>query len=325
MVVIRRRSAFTLIELLVVIAIIAILIALLLPAVQQAREAARRSQCKNNLKQIGLALHNYHDIHKLLPAANGLANGWGNNFWVPILPFADNSPLYKQWKFNGNDHGWHDSGINAAVQEGIKIAYMLCPSSPLPEGMNRFGASPTMPAGSYMAVSGAENLGAFNNTNNTTKSEDLSAGGWGVVSSAGMMTMNRCLNFKNCTDGLSSTLLLGEQSGFVFDTAGNKADVRAGATWGWVMGSHNSWGFNAVGGGGLTTIRYAPNSRVLNQNGCVAATEHCRANTPLTSAHSSSVHVLLGDGTVRSINNNINMVTLTYLAVRDDGKPTEGF
>ena len=99
----RRAHGFTLIELLVVIAIIAILIALLLPAVQQAREAARRTQCKNNLKQVGLALHNYHDVHKMFPMGafsaidddNGCDDdgyGWG----VMLLPYIDQAPLYQK-------------------------------------------------------------------------------------------------------------------------------------------------------------------------------------------------------------------------------------
>src|SRR6201986_212949 len=95
----RRRPGFTLIELLVVIAIIAILVALLLPAVQQAREAARRSQCQNNLKQMGLALHNYHDVYQLFPYGCTAQCSWGISFFVSILPYIDQSNVYNQINF----------------------------------------------------------------------------------------------------------------------------------------------------------------------------------------------------------------------------------
>ena len=104
-----RRKAFTLIELLVVIAIIAVLIALLLPAVQQARESARRTQCKNNFKQIGLALHNYHDTYLRFPNGHGIqalqggAEMFGHSQWVALLPYVDLAPLYSQWDFDVND------------------------------------------------------------------------------------------------------------------------------------------------------------------------------------------------------------------------------
>ena len=111
-----RWRGFTLIELLVVIAIIAVLIALLLPAVQQAREAARRTQCKNNLKQMGLALHNYHDVFNKFPIGsnNTQAGGWGCPLWTAVLPYVDEAPMYNKWDFIGqaNQVGWIDGGVH---------------------------------------------------------------------------------------------------------------------------------------------------------------------------------------------------------------------
>jgi prepilin-type N-terminal cleavage/methylation domain-containing protein len=124
----RRARAFTLIELLVVIAIIAILIALLLPAVQQAREAARRTQCKNNLKQIGLALHNYHDVARTFPPQavysywDGTANQPRHHTWISmILPYFDQAPLYNQIDFSAP--AWGQAHVT-----GNTLTAVICPS-----------------------------------------------------------------------------------------------------------------------------------------------------------------------------------------------------
>ena len=137
----RIQRGFTLIELLVVIAIIAILIALLLPAVQQAREAARRTQCRNNLKQVGLALHNYHDIYNTFPpgyTARNLqasvpamgANETGPGFaWsFAILPQMDGANIFSQVDTNGNSQ----DAANVAVVQDVVLSGMLCPSDPAP-------------------------------------------------------------------------------------------------------------------------------------------------------------------------------------------------
>ena len=314
-----RKKGFTLIELLVVIAIIAVLIALLLPAVQQAREAARRSQCKNNLKQIGLAVHNYHDNYIRFPG-NGMQTGWGRNWIVSILPYADQAPLFNMWVFNGTDSGWHDGAgaVNAANYENKQIAWMICPSSPLPTFMTRF-AQPTLPAACYFAVTGAANLGLYQPTVNTSWSQ--ASGDWGICSNAGLIINNGCKQMRDCTDGLSNTVVVGEISNWTFNATGvTKGDARPGATWGWAMGGNSGWGQLAVGGGGVTTIRYAPNSRSLGLEAVIHTTEHQRNNTPLNSAHVGGVHCLIGDGTVRFISDNINMNTLTYLCVADDGQ-----
>lgn len=137
----RRKSGFTLIELLVVIAIIAILVALLLPAVQQAREAARRAECKNKLKQIGIALHNYHEMARLFPA-NGVAGalnqaGGANQNWnawsglTMLLPYLDQDPLYRKidFDYHYNSNFTHQRGTNRSVTR-TRLPTFLCPSDP---------------------------------------------------------------------------------------------------------------------------------------------------------------------------------------------------
>ncbi len=118
----QRQRGFTLIELLVVIAIIAILIALLLPAVQQAREAARRTQCKNNLKQIGLSLHNYHDVYNSFPngTVSTSAGNWGISWWARVLPYVDQAPLYNQRIIN-----WNSEALIRAGRTGEQATILL--------------------------------------------------------------------------------------------------------------------------------------------------------------------------------------------------------
>jgi prepilin-type N-terminal cleavage/methylation domain-containing protein len=129
---VQRYAAFTLVELLVVIAIIGILIALLLPAVQAAREAARRSQCTNNLKQIGLALQNYHDQNQTFPFGVR-AQGWGPSFYVGLLPYMEQTALYQKYDMIGSNNGYlaGNSYLNSVVAN-VRLPALKCPSSPLP-------------------------------------------------------------------------------------------------------------------------------------------------------------------------------------------------
>ena len=123
-----RQAGFTLIELLVVIAIIAVLIALLLPAVQAAREAARRSQCVNNLKQFGIALHNYHDVIGSLPAGHQ-GTGWQDfGPQVMLLPYMEQAPLFNSFNFNNNLGGASPGTPALTTVQLTKLNVLLCPS-----------------------------------------------------------------------------------------------------------------------------------------------------------------------------------------------------
>lgn len=321
----RKRRAFTLIELLVVIAIIAILIALLLPAVQQAREAARRTQCKNNLKQIGLALHNYHDVYLQFPCPFGItalnAGGgerWGHSQWVALLPYMEQGNIYAQWNFNAADEGW--TGNQTLAQNAV-LPILKCPSSPLD------GKGPYMPVqlSHYFGISGAVPQGQFvdwtgvndQGTNNPAVGELP----WGYTSNRGVMVFGG-KNMSKILDGTSNTIVEGEISNYVFDATGNvKDDRRPSRRWSWAMGGLTGWR-NWAPQVSNVCIRYAPNSKVLGANGLVWGgwDDASGSNCPLNSAHTGGVQVALGDGSVRFISDNIDMGTLTLLAVRDDGK-----
>jgi prepilin-type N-terminal cleavage/methylation domain-containing protein len=160
------RRAFTLVELLVVIAIIGILVALLLPAVQAAREAARRMSCSNNLKQLGLSLHNYHDTYKTFPPGGTSVYGgglgqWGMSWYAFVLPFIEQQTMADQLYIGGDHPGWAHNGVSGGNINGqrfnnVRIAAFLCPSSPL-EPMHSVGTGYVHTRPHYVGISGAAN------------------------------------------------------------------------------------------------------------------------------------------------------------------------
>jgi len=203
----QNRRGFTLIELLVVIAIIAILIALLLPAVQQAREAARRSACQNNLKQVGLALHNYHDVHLTFPPGwigveNGVVNfqgksgfGWG----AFVLPQLDQKPLYEELDFS--ESMTHATNLPWLV---TPMAVLVCPSDPKPDtwtltdhSSNQFDLWTT----NYAGVFGSDDLEAVcpDSTPNIH------------CKGNGTFYHNSVVRIRDIRDGTSNTTMVGER------------------------------------------------------------------------------------------------------------------
>ncbi len=212
----RIRRAFTLIELLVVIAIIAVLIALLLPAVQNAREAARRTQCKNNLKQIGLALHNYHDTYRMFPSgwiavddtgAPSAHEGTSGVGWATmILPYIEQANVYSQ--FNASLR--LTDPANAAFLRN-QIASYKCPSDPQPEyfSLAEEGSGAILaklPIANYIGCFGTVELDGCENAPG-----DLPVMADGTCKGDGIFYHNSSVRIASITDGTTYTFMVGER------------------------------------------------------------------------------------------------------------------
>lgn len=321
----KHKAGFTLIELLVVIAIIAILVALLLPAVQQAREAARRSSCKNNLKQLGLALHNYHDTHTCFPI--GCRNG-GTNWRTSILPGLEQGPVFDKLSFAGSfaasSAATSLSGNEVLMK--LRVEVYLCPSSPvdpfIPQGsvalgVNNNNAQALMPH--YVGISGSA-------TDPIEREDVCKQTMRGIACETGILNPTIVARMRDVTDGTSNTIMVAEQSGQVGDyvissnynggwagmavASGTSARIldRAQGTAG--ASAHN------LHYTGITTVRWQINSDTRTTNSSSQGYEN---NTILNSFHTGGIQVLMGDGSVRFVQENLNMGLLRGLCDASDG------
>jgi len=324
----RHRVGFTLIELLVVIAIIAILIGLLLPAVQKVREAAARMSCSNNLKQLGIALHSYHDANNRLPpgAATdappwGTGGQWGSSWKVFILPYIEQDNLFRLWQFTGSSGFQNVNNLN--LTNNMTIKTYRCPSSTLPElqtGMQNGNGSNRMFT-SYVGVAGASIEAGIAAVGCCNGSGNINAAG-------GILFANSAVTMTGITDGTSNTILVGEQSDHLRDannapiipTTGIGAITSAGPH-GWAMGTDTTaMGLTGSRVFNVTTVRWAINQRGLGDNAGNGTNNNTGTNIPFSSGHTGGAQMLWADGGVRFLTSSTATIMLQWMSTRAGGE-----
>ncbi len=322
----KKRLGFTLIELLVVIAIIAILIALLVPAVQKVREAAARTQCGNNLKQLALGIHGYHDANKKFPPGMDACC----SVFAYLFPYIDQVPLGE--KFQYNTINFWATPANENLMNGVVIPVYKCPSTDLPEanGTTQNGNNQIQKS-CYVAISGAVNglIPGFTETRTESGGGGAGCCGGNIVSGGGIFFPNSVVTMVQVTDGTSNTIAISEWASYLNKTSG-LADWRS--PHGFPMGNGTGAKYlkqppNYNPGGDIrtfncTTIRYSINQINGWTNDCqTGVCSNHGANAPLRSEHPGGVNTAFCDGTVRFLLSDTALDVLARLATRDDGIP----
>jgi prepilin-type N-terminal cleavage/methylation domain-containing protein len=348
----KRNCGFTLVELLVVIAIIGILVALLLPAIQAAREAARRTQCTNGLKQLGLALHNYISAKKdSLPA--GLyqevkipGGAQGDTFFVRLLPYMEEQAIYDRWDFGTTTGGSRANNSATETSPAAQvISALICPSDRPEKRVCNFSAAVTTGGnnmtfpGYYAITSYAGNHGTLNyyfdtNACNPGSMSSTDDGMFYVVAPAGS-TAGQCydrpapkpcvrpdkgVNLKSVSDGTSHTLLFGERY-----NEDPYFDANYTATSGLKIGEWCLWGWTGGKKGTGQVMRSAGwDKPAINQqsSGCVLSAMCCQDARLKTwgSGHPGGAVVVFADASATFLTDSINPTTLTAISTRNKGE-----
>jgi prepilin-type N-terminal cleavage/methylation domain-containing protein/prepilin-type processing-associated H-X9-DG protein len=336
-----RKRGFTLIELLVVIAIIAILIALLLPAVQQAREAARRTQCKNNIKQLAIGIHNYHETHNVFPlnyatwSKSHPIDGNTASWMVMVLPFIDQAPMYDEIDFAYGVRNDPRNPGNTAPNPSNRffantaISGFICPSDQGDGKLDFSRANYRNPSGdrkwgvnNYKGCSGSNwcwgtfrtNVGPNNNERRNKESTRWGQSCHGLERGNGLLFRGN--NFAVTTrvadvqDGTSNTFAVGEA-----------VPMWCTHTWWW-----HANGVTATTAVPLNVPAQHPNCQAGNHDAnLICARGQWPDNYSFMSRHQGGAHFGMADGSARFVAENIDRLTYSYLGSIQDGETPTGF